>query len=96
MPRGTMHNVYNRARQRAREEAEFQHHTPAAVLERERRAKEVERRAKEAEERRKGRLNLCSICREFFRSNSDEVGVFVCPSCQNKQAAETGHGNGAG
>jgi len=29
----------------------------------------------------KGRLDLCSVCREFFRSNSLDVGIFVCAKC---------------
>jgi hypothetical protein len=77
MSRGTAHNVYNRARQRARDEAEFDHHDP--VLERVRRATEAE-----AAERSKGRLDLCSVCRKFFRSNSPEVGICMCSSCRSK------------
>src|ERR1700678_2079700 len=42
------------------------------------------RKAKEAVERRKGRLDLCSICKGFFRSKSAEVGIFVCPTCRSK------------
>jgi hypothetical protein len=42
------------------------------------------KRKKYATEMAKGRLEICSDCKEFFRSNSPAVGRCVCPSCQNK------------
>jgi formylmethanofuran dehydrogenase subunit E len=71
MSRGTRHNAYNRARQRAYEEAEFDPNKDAKQA--------------AAIDRSKGRLNLCSVCKEFFRSNSSKVGKHVCPSCLRKQ-----------
>ena len=84
MSRGTAHNALNRARQLSREEAAFEEHDPE--LQRARRAIEASATARRRVEldRRRGRLDLCSVCREFFRSNSQEVGVCVRPSCQSK------------
>ena len=95
MSRGTDHNAYNRDRQRVREAAEFQRHDPAAraraEAERERargladrEALDRQRRVKEAAERSKGQLELCSVCREFFRSTSTEVGPCLCLSCRSQ------------
>ncbi len=77
MSRGTNHNAYSRARQLAREEKELENHDPAVLSYR-------AKKAREAAERAKGRMDLCSVCKESFRSNSPEVGVFVCPKCQSK------------
>lgn len=77
MSRGTNHNAHNRVRQRAREEEEFQNHDPAVLSYR-------AKKAKEAAERAKGRMDFCSVCKETFRSNSTEVGIFVCPKSQSK------------
>jgi len=74
MSRGTNHNAYNRARAQRGQIPEY--YQGPAVLEL--------RRARAAARRLRRRLDLCSICREFFRSDSPEVGVFVCPSCQSK------------
>jgi hypothetical protein len=77
MSRGTGHNVHNRARQRASEEATYKQHDP--VLQRIRRIAVAA-----AADRRRGRLDLCNVCKEFFRSNSSAVGVFVCPTCRSQ------------
>ena len=99
MSRGTAHNSYNRVKQRALEDAEFESHDPVLKQIRTRQRagekakienpKRVQRAiAAAAAERRKGRLELCSVCREFFRSNSPEVGIFVCPKCRKSEIAK--------
>ena len=85
--RGTNHNAYNRAKQRAREAGEYQRRGPGVwvwVEAKGQHAPDNERKAREAAERAKGRMDFCSICKESFRSNSPEVGIFVCPKCRSK------------
>ena len=53
----------------------------ATVARRERQASEA---ARQRRERVKGRLEMCSMCGEFFRSTSVEVGVSICPFCRTK------------
>src|ERR1043166_5017651 len=67
MSRGTNHNTYNRARQRRREAADWTRHA------------EMPERVSDLLERAKGRTDFCSVCGRTFRSNSSEVGRFVCP-----------------
>lgn len=84
MSRGTAHNALNRANQLSREEAAFEEHDPE--IQRARRGAKASAAARRRVEldRRRGRLDLCSVCRKFFRSNSREVGICVCPNCQKK------------
>ena len=100
MSRGTAHNLYNRIRQNAHEESELRRYlapfkreklerrrkaNEAAELKRKaKEAAEMKRKVREEDERRKGRLEVCGICRELFRSTSPEVGIYMCPSCRSK------------
>lgn len=45
--------------------------------------------AKEAAEQAKGRMDFCSVCKETFMANSQEVGIFVCPGCRSRSKTTT-------
>jgi hypothetical protein len=88
MSHGTGHNALNRTRQRDREEGEFQRHDPVGKAKQAKSLDAAKLAEEEATERAKGRMDFCSSCGEFFRSNSPDIGLFVCSECKRKAISQ--------
>ncbi len=88
MSRGTEHNRWNRQRQRAKEDAEFEGAKPGRITKAYWEKMKLLSEKARADAKR-GRLDVCSLCRESFRSTSQEVGIFLCPKCRANEGTDT-------